>query len=65
MHHKAKEWEREHGINTSFATGQSPPPGTPAPKNRPCDWCGEIVEEGYIHPQCQELEREFILGIID
>jgi CRISPR/Cas system-associated protein Cas10 (large subunit of type III CRISPR-Cas system) len=49
MHEKAKKWDEEH-------------PNQP-PINRPCDWCGEIVERGLIHESCLEKEQELYLDI--
>jgi CRISPR/Cas system-associated protein Cas10 (large subunit of type III CRISPR-Cas system) len=49
MHEKAKKWDEEH-------------PNQP-PINRPCDWCGEIVERGLIHESCLKKEQELYLDI--
>ena len=45
MHEKAKQWDEERRQKE-------------LPENRPCDWCGELVDIGYIHEDCMEQERE-------
>jgi len=42
MNNLARQWDKEHPREI--------------PKNRPCDWCGEVVETGYIHPECFKEE---------
>jgi len=49
MNDAAKQWDKEHPKEV--------------PKDRPCDWCGEPVEVGYIHPECFDKERKLYLEI--
>ncbi len=56
MHKAAKKWDRQHGdFSRNFDCRKHKPP-----KNRPCDWCGEIVDEGFIHEKCvlKECEKQ-------
>lgn len=57
MHQLAREWDKEHGIDSSFATGDKWSKGKVLPKDRPCDWCGKLVPYGFIHEICIKLER--------
>jgi CRISPR/Cas system-associated protein Cas10 (large subunit of type III CRISPR-Cas system) len=65
MHQKAREWDKEHGYDTSFAgSGPKWPKHAQPPENRPCDWCGEPVEKGFIHKECRKKESEMWLDIL-
>lgn len=64
MHDKAKEWDKAHGVDTSFATGEKWPSDRPIPNNRPCDVCGEPVERGFIHKICQEKELKQFFSLM-
>jgi hypothetical protein len=64
MHIKAKQWDKEQGFDTSFGTGKPYPKDKPLPQNRPCDWCGEIVVEGFIHLKCRIKEQEVFMDIL-
>jgi hypothetical protein len=65
MHKLAEQWDIEHGFVPSKAiVGPPTPPGRPVPENRPCDWCGEMVEKGYVHDECSKKEAEFWLDIL-
>jgi hypothetical protein len=63
MHPAAKQWDIDHG----FVPAEWPHGGTkdrPVPENRPCYWCGCVVEKGYIHEECAKKEREVWFDII-
>lgn len=62
MHDLAAKWDDEHGITKAVAKKMSDS-GKP-PKNRPCDWCGKVVREGWIHDKCADKERTFWLDLI-
>jgi hypothetical protein len=35
------------------------------PVNRPCDWCGEIVDIGYLHHgECSKEDTKFWLDVL-
>ncbi|MDP2930117.1 MAG: hypothetical protein Q8N56_00705 [bacterium] len=51
MHPEAKKWDEKN-------------PGK-KPRNRPCDWCGKIIEKGYIHKECLEKEEKLYLEIFN
>ena len=56
MHLKAKLWDKEHGIDKAMNSGKR------IPTNRPYDWCGRIVVEGFIHARCTAKENEAFLS---
>lgn len=58
MHPKAKAYDDERGYNVGFGSNKPYKPYPEIPEGRPCDYCGEIVEKGYIHSKCQEAEAE-------
>ncbi len=64
MHPKAKQWNEENGVNTEWPKGEPWPKDKPQPTNRPCDWCGELVGEGFIHKECLKLEADYWWDII-
>lgn len=56
----AAEWDRKHRNSVEHHTVKD---GKFIPINRPCDWCGRAVAEGWIHPECAKKEREMLLDI--
>lgn len=61
MHHFAEKWEKNH---KNDANSYENVDGKLVPVNRPCDWCGEIVDMGYIHSECRNEEASFYLDIL-
>ena len=60
MHKKAKEWNTKHYPDMGGKT-----PKSLIPFDRPCDWCGEIVNIGHIHDgKCREEEMKFWMDIL-
>lgn len=53
MHALAKEWDLKYSHLVKFHEVVD---GKYVPKNRPCDWCGEKVDLGTIHPDCEKAE---------
>ena len=58
MHPHAEAWDLYH-----FLGGRRS-----VPRNRPCDFCGKPVPEGFIHPSCfwlelRETRQEVILKL--
>ena len=53
MHPLAVQWDAEHmsphmgGLSWRWV-----------PQDRPCDWCGQPVKEGFIHLRCFNRELE-------
>lgn len=59
IHRKAEEWNRKR-----YPHLDGKAPKGVIPFNRPCDWCGESVEIGYIHvDKCMDEETRFWLDI--
>lgn len=50
MHAKAKEWDDRNGKRFEDA-------GV-LPMGRPCDWCGDPVNMGYLHYTCTWVELD-------
>lgn len=60
MHPKAEAWNK-----TKYPHLDGKTPHHLIPFNRPCDWCGEIVDIGWIHkPVCLDKERTFWLDLL-
>ena len=49
-HPHAEAWDLYHQVRGSLHI----------PYNRPCDRCGELVAEGFIHPSCLGPELRMI-----
>lgn len=49
MHPDAKQWDQENYVCKLTKR---------IPHNRPCDRCGVLVTEGYIHQKCLREELE-------
>ena len=51
MHPSAEAWDKLHSHLGEYKH---------IPQDRPCDWCGKPVKEGFIHMYCvqQELWKE-------
>jgi hypothetical protein len=64
MHENAMKWDKEHNVDNSFATGRESAKGKSIPENRPCDWCGKLVDKGYIHEKCAKEEQTKWLDIL-
>ncbi len=64
MHEKAAEWDKAHGVDTRWPNGGKYPKNKPLPENRPCDWCGEPVDKGFIHDECAKKEEELWLDLL-
>ena len=58
MHPKALTWNKKHYPKMGGDT-----PSSLLPFNRPCDWCGENVEIGYIHKRCFKEESELFFYV--
>jgi hypothetical protein len=66
MHKKAIEWDKDRGYDNTFG-GNGPrwPADMPVPKGRPCDGCGEPMDDGrFIHIKCLEKESSFWLDLL-
>lgn len=61
MHINASKWDKENEHKFSAYVVKD---DILIPKNRPCDWCGERVKIGYIHPDCEEKETRWFLDTI-
>lgn len=67
MHKKAKAWDKKYRTSNAqnkkvLVAGNE----VFIPLNRPCDWCGKLTKEGFIHGECllkdsPKLERLFSL----
>ena len=60
IHKAAKQWDKDHAREVARHVIKD---GTFVPVNRPCDQCGEAVEQGFIHAACAEKERDFYMDI--
>lgn len=58
----AIDWDNEHGKNINYHIIKDD--GELIPINRPCDWCGLKVKEGYIHSDCLSEETKWWLDIL-
>lgn len=58
MHLKAEEWDE---LNGNRASSHLIKGDKFIPINRPCDWCGAVVDEGYIHNTCLREEASFLI----
>ena len=64
MHEKAAEWDKAHGVDTSWLSGGAYPNDKQIPENRPCDWCGKTVAKGFIHDECAAKENKLWLDLL-
>lgn len=64
-HPSAARWDRDHGKDPACHAAGTDPRVRPCrlPVRRPCDWCGQPVERGWIHPACIEAERRLALEL--
>ena len=66
MHKNAIAYDRLQGFDTQFASTSGLPkyPEGFLPEGRPCDWCGESVEKGFIHDSCRHSEIDHWMDIL-
>jgi hypothetical protein len=67
MHQNAINYDKGKGYDTQYLKGDSVLPKYPKgfiPENRPCDWCGDTVEQGFIHAKCASEEAKHWLNIL-
>ena len=61
MHRLAEEWDRKHRNLVAHHVVED---GKFIPINRPCDWCGQVVQKGWIHPSCGRNEARHVLDLL-
>lgn len=61
IHQSAKRWDKKHAKSPNHNIIKD---DKLIPLNRPCDRCGEIVGQGFIHSECAEIEMGVFLDIL-